>query len=95
VAGDHPLWWTLRRPLRRLTYHAAHRMFTRAGAQLGANWTLLSRPGARCRCCHRSVSRAARRTRRAISRQRALHGVCHQAGFAGGHGSGILLPRLA
>jgi integrase len=26
--------------LRRLTYHAAHRMFTRAGAQLGANWTL-------------------------------------------------------
>jgi integrase len=40
VAGDHPLWWTLRRPLRRLTYHAAHRMFTRAGAQLGANWTL-------------------------------------------------------
>lgn len=40
LAGDHPLWWTLRRPLRRLTYHAAHRMFTRAGAQLGANWTL-------------------------------------------------------
>jgi integrase len=40
VTGDHPLWWTLRRPLRRLTYHAAHRMFTRAGAQLGANWTL-------------------------------------------------------
>lgn len=40
VAGDSPLWWTLRRPLRRLTYHAAHRMFTRAGAQLGANWTL-------------------------------------------------------
>jgi integrase len=40
TAGDHPLWWTLRRPLRRLTYHAAHRMFTRAGAQLGANWTL-------------------------------------------------------
>jgi site-specific recombinase XerC len=40
LAGDHPLWWTLRRPLRGLTYHAAHRMFTRAGAQLGANWTL-------------------------------------------------------
>jgi integrase len=40
VSGDHPLWWTLRRPLRQLTYHAAHRMFTRAGAQLGVNWTL-------------------------------------------------------
>ena len=24
-----PLWWTLRRPLRPLTYHAAHRMFER------------------------------------------------------------------
>lgn len=35
-----PLWWTLRRPFRALTYHAAHRMFTRAGATLGANWTL-------------------------------------------------------
>jgi site-specific recombinase XerC len=37
---DQPLWWTLRRPFRPLTYHAAHRMFTRAGAMLGANWTL-------------------------------------------------------
>ena len=37
---DQPLWWTLRRPFRPLTYHAAHRMFTRAGAVLGANWTL-------------------------------------------------------
>ena len=25
-----PLWWTLRRPVRPLTYHAAHRMFERA-----------------------------------------------------------------
>ncbi|MGH3190081.1 MAG: tyrosine-type recombinase/integrase [Streptosporangiaceae bacterium] len=37
---DQPLWWTLRRPFRPLTYHAAHRMFTRASAALGANWTL-------------------------------------------------------
>jgi integrase len=37
---DQPLWWTLRRPFRPLTYHAAHRMFTRASAVLGANWTL-------------------------------------------------------
>ena len=38
--GDQPLWWTLRRPFRPLTYHAAHRMFTRTNAQLGSNWTL-------------------------------------------------------
>ena len=37
---DQPLWWTLRRPFRPLSYHAAHRMFTRAGAALGANWTI-------------------------------------------------------
>jgi integrase len=29
---DDPLWWTLRRPFRPLTYHAARAMFTRAGA---------------------------------------------------------------
>jgi integrase len=40
VGADQPLWWTLRRPFRRLTYHAAHRMFARANALLGANWTL-------------------------------------------------------
>jgi integrase len=40
AGSDQPLWWTLRRPLRPLTYHAAHRMFTRVNAQLGANWTL-------------------------------------------------------
>jgi integrase len=37
---DQPLWWTLRRPFRPLAYHAAHRMFTRASAVLGADWTL-------------------------------------------------------
>ena len=35
-----PLWWTLRRPYRPLTYHAAHRMFERVNASLGADWTL-------------------------------------------------------
>ena len=35
-----PVWWTLRRPYRPLTYHAAHRMFERANAALGADWTL-------------------------------------------------------
>ncbi len=35
-----PLWWTLRRPHRPLTYHAAHRMFERTNAVLGADWTL-------------------------------------------------------
>ena len=28
-----PLWWTLRRPVRPLTYHAAHRMFERASRE--------------------------------------------------------------
>lgn len=37
---DQPLWWTLRRPFRRLSYHAAYRMFARANAQLGSNWSL-------------------------------------------------------
>ena len=37
---DDPLWWTLRRPFRPLSYHAARAMFTRAGASLGANWSL-------------------------------------------------------
>lgn len=37
---DDPLWWTLRRPFRALTYHAARAMFTRANATLGANWSL-------------------------------------------------------
>jgi site-specific recombinase XerC len=37
---DDPLWWTLRRPWRPLTYHAARAMFTRASQVLGANWSL-------------------------------------------------------
>ena len=37
---DRPLWLTLRRPFRQLTYHAALRMFTRAGESLGKSWTL-------------------------------------------------------
>jgi integrase len=37
---DDPLWWTLRRPFRALSYDAARAMFTRANAALGANWSL-------------------------------------------------------
>ncbi len=40
AGADEPLWWTVRRPFRPLTYHAALRMFTRANRTLGANWTL-------------------------------------------------------
>jgi integrase len=41
LAGpDDPLWWTLRRPFRPLSYHAARAMFTRAGAALGGRWRL-------------------------------------------------------
>ncbi|MFE9328161.1 tyrosine-type recombinase/integrase [Nocardia sp. NPDC052278] len=36
----HPLWFTLRRPWRPLTYHAARAMFTRAQQALGSNYSL-------------------------------------------------------
>lgn len=35
-----PLWWTLRRPARPLTYHAAHRMFERVNTRAGTSATL-------------------------------------------------------
>jgi site-specific recombinase XerD len=31
-----PLWWTMRNPLRPLTYHATHRMFERAAQAAGS-----------------------------------------------------------
>jgi len=37
--GD-PLWWTLRRPYRPLSYDAARMMFGRAQQALGSNWSL-------------------------------------------------------
>ena len=37
---DQPLWWTLRRPWRTLTYDAARLMFNRANEALGSNWSL-------------------------------------------------------
>lgn len=37
---DEPLWWTLRRPFRALSYDAARAMFGRANAALGSNWSL-------------------------------------------------------
>jgi integrase len=37
-----PLWWTLRRPMRPLTYHAAHRMFERVNISAGTGATLHS-----------------------------------------------------
>jgi site-specific recombinase XerD len=40
AGADDPLWWTLRRPFRQLSYHAARAMFTRAGASLGGRWRL-------------------------------------------------------
>ena len=45
---DQPLWWTLRRPFRQLTYHAALRMFTRAAGapreRTGRCTTCVTRP---------------------------------------------------
>ena len=42
VGRRQPLWWTLRRPVRPLTYHAVHRMFERAGQAAGSTATLHS-----------------------------------------------------
>jgi hypothetical protein len=42
-----PLWWTLRRPCRPLTYHAAHRMFERVN----------DRPAPRRRCIRCAIPR--------------------------------------
>ena len=35
-----PLWWTLRRPVRPLTYHGVHRMFERVNQDAGTTATL-------------------------------------------------------
>jgi site-specific recombinase XerD len=37
-----PLWWTVRAPVRPLTYHGAHRMFERVNARAGTSATLHS-----------------------------------------------------
>ncbi len=37
---DEPVWWTLRRPHRPMTYDAARMMFLRAQDTLGSNWSL-------------------------------------------------------
>src|SRR6266568_188518 len=37
-----PLWWTLRRPFRPLTYHGVHRMFERVNDRAGTDATLHS-----------------------------------------------------
>ena len=38
--SSRPLWWTRRKPFRPLTYHAVHRMFERANADVGTSATL-------------------------------------------------------
>jgi hypothetical protein len=44
-----PLWWTLRRPARPLTYHAVHRMFERVNEKAGSAATLRPPPRGRDR----------------------------------------------
>jgi integrase len=39
---DDPLWWTLRKPFRPLSYDTARKMFGRANAAAGTGWTLHS-----------------------------------------------------
>ncbi|GGN23676.1 integrase [Lentzea pudingi] len=40
IGPAKPLWWTLRRPWRALTYEAMRAVLRRANAVLGTNWTL-------------------------------------------------------
>ncbi len=40
AGGRQPLWWTRRRPVRPLTYHAVHRMFERVNDHTGSTATL-------------------------------------------------------
>ena len=40
AARRSPLWWTLRRPVRPLTYHGVHRMFERVNRRAGTTATL-------------------------------------------------------
>jgi integrase len=40
VGARLPLWWTLRQPVRPLTYHGVHRMFERAVGRAGSTVTL-------------------------------------------------------
>ena len=61
---------------------------------LGTNWTLSSRPGAAVPVLPPTrFPGPLAEPAVPISRQRALHGVCRQAGFVVGHGVGILFPR--
>jgi integrase len=39
VDADQPVWWTLRRPWRRLEYDALRAVLRRANSSLGTNWT--------------------------------------------------------
>jgi site-specific recombinase XerD len=50
AGSRQPLWWTLRRPFRPLTYHGVHRMFERVNGRAGTDATLHSlRHTAACR----------------------------------------------
>ncbi|WP_370500225.1 tyrosine-type recombinase/integrase [Mycolicibacterium sp. jd] len=40
LGPDMPLWWTLRRPQRRVNYEAMRAVLRRANTTLGTNWTL-------------------------------------------------------
>ena len=91
-----PLWWTLRRPFRPLTYHAVHRMFERAGAAAGTDATLHSlRHTAAYRMAERSGSAADRRAVRARSCPADHHAAVSDAPQGGGDPPGAGPSRRA
>src|SRR6478735_8398911 len=70
LGRTQPVWWTLRRPRRPLNYHAAHRMFERANAVLGSDWTL---PDLR----HSAAARMARDPQLTLSDVQLVMGHAH------------------
>ena len=89
-----PVWWTRTPHPRPLNYHAARAALQQANTVLGTNWTLLSRPGARCRCCHRSVSPGRSPNPPCASLRNGLSTVSAvRRGSQVAQGVGIVLPR--
>ena len=94
--SGQPLWWTLRRPFRPLGYHAAHRMFERAGAAAGTDATLHAlRHTAAYRMAEDPGAAADRRAVRPGSRAADHHAAVPDAPQGGRDPPGAGPPRRA
>ena len=93
---DEPLWWTLRRPFRALTYDAARAMFTRANAALGVELVAArSAPHGGLSDGPGSADAADRRAVGAGARAPVDHAALPEPGDRGRDRRGARLPRPA